>query len=156
MQRGTPYGWWLGSAAEYRLYQTTFAGDTLRIVERPYEPIPFSGSDEESASPRQRLVQEQVRRLPADRRPPDYQRIFFGFIEDEEGYLWVMLTPPPEASGTPLDVFDPTGRSLGLVKAPSHPESWPPPVVRGRMVYAVIKDELDMPYVGVLRIHGRD
>jgi hypothetical protein len=49
-------------------------------------------------------------------------------------------------------VFDTQGRYLGRLRAPVDVGGSPPPVFRGDRIYAVTRDELDVPYIVRLRI----
>ncbi|MFQ5705675.1 MAG: 6-bladed beta-propeller [Gemmatimonadales bacterium] len=152
---GTPYGWWLGRATEYKIHETTFTGDTLRIVERPYDPIELARSKTDSSAQLEKRLRKQARGyLPPP--APDYMPVYFDFMEDEDRYLFVVLTSPSGATDTHVDVFDPAGRYLGGMIALYHVERRPPPVVRHNRMYFVTKDEMDVPYVVVLRILGRE
>jgi hypothetical protein len=51
-----------------------------------------------------------------------------------------------------FDVFAPDGRYLGAVRPEVQVERSPPPVIRGDKVWAVTRDELDVPYVVRLRL----
>ncbi len=152
----TPHGFWVGVATDYRVTLTDFAGDTLRIVERRYEPIPLPKRKRDTTAIPRQALREARRRFPELLPEPDYQPIFQAFVEDDRGYLWVMLTPPADTAGSHLDVFDPAGRYLGMIVAPYHLEHEPRPIVRGATLYALVKDELDVPYVATLHIQGRE
>ncbi|MFQ5703307.1 MAG: 6-bladed beta-propeller [Gemmatimonadales bacterium] len=164
---GTPLGWgrslltpkgrWLGVASDYRLYNTTFDGrDTLRIVERSYERTPFSSAERDSAERQLRDMRKRMMRGSPRISIPEYEKIFQGFVIDDEDYLWVILSRAPEADSTTFDVFDPVGRYLGAVVAPYPVEPRPPPIIRGGKMAFVTKDELDVPYVVTVGIQGRD
>lgn len=51
-----------------------------------------------------------------------------------------------------FDVFAPDGRYLGPVRPDLRLERFPRPVIRGDTVWAVTRDELDVPYVVRLRL----
>lgn len=51
-----------------------------------------------------------------------------------------------------FDVFAPDGRYLGAVRPEVRIDRSPPPVIRGDTVWAVTRDELDVPYVVRLRL----
>ena len=155
VQSGTPYGFWLGTALEYKLHETTFAGDTVRIIERSYDPIGLPQKEADSSAQLEKLLRREARgQLPPP--APDYMPVYYDFMEDEERYLFVVLTSPSGATDTHVDVFDPGGRYLGEMIAPYAIERGPPPIVRHNRIYLVTKDELDVPYVVVLRILGRE
>ena len=69
------------------------------------------------------------------------------------------------ATGSPMnrfaaplafDVFEPNGDYLGRVEAPLGMSLSPRPVVRGDLVWAVTRDELDVPQVTRFRIRELD
>jgi hypothetical protein len=49
--------------------------------------------------------------------------------------------------GRLLDVFDSEGRYLGRVELPFVMERYPTPLFRNGRIYAVTRDDLDVPYV---------
>lgn len=153
----TPRGWWMAVRSEYRLWEVAWSGDTLRIVERVREASPLTDDQRDSA----RQAAREMRRLSrgeVDLDVPDLQPIFDQMLVDDRDYLWVMLTSEPDSEGgTQLDVFDRDGIYLGAVEAPYRAEYYRPrPVVRGDRIAFVTKDELDVQYVVVMRIGGRD
>ena len=103
---------------------------------------------------------------------PDEKPPFRGIFIGERGRIWVRLhqeayqietydTREPERPGevpeqtwfepVVFDVFEPDGRYLGVVKAPEGFSRYPGPVARGDTVWAVVRDDLDVPYV--VRFH---
>lgn len=137
--------------ADYRAFFVDATGDTVRVVERAYEPIP---TDEEEW----RRALEPYRRFrdenPAARcRPPDPERparhpslhlVFF----DRIGRMWVEVET---REGRRWDVFDPRGRLLGSLTAPPRGESLVPWADAGRF-YNVRTDELGVHRLTVYRI----
>ena len=148
----TSRGWWVGRADRYRLWQETRDGDRLRIVEREYTPPELSAAERDSADQYHRDLERRARGSYSDPGVPEHQRIFQSMVEDDEGYLWVLLTPEQDAVGSSLDVFDPEGRYLGGVIAPDRVEPRPLPVIRGDKIHYVTRDELDVQYVVRMRI----
>lgn len=61
---------------------------------------------------------------------------------------------PPERWREPVrfDVFDPDGTYLGQLEAPRGFQTYPRPTISGDTVWAVVEDELDVPYVVRFRI----
>ncbi len=55
-----------------------------------------------------------------------------------------------------FDIFDPRGRYLGRARSDVALWTYRPVVVRGRWVYAVTTDELQVQYVVRAEILGRD
>jgi hypothetical protein len=150
----TPLGWWVGAATDYRLGQLTRAGDTLRVVEREYEPVELSTAQRDSIRDALRPLRQRARNA-ASLPIPEHQRIFDGFVVDNHGYVWVQRSRTPDERATSFDVFDPEGRYLGAVRAPSVVESNPTPLVRDdRMAFATTT-ELGVQFVVTVRIRGR-
>ncbi|HSG82619.1 MAG TPA: hypothetical protein VLC48_10235, partial [Gemmatimonadota bacterium] len=103
---------------------------------------------------------------------PPYQSFFVA----EDGRLWVQLHQEayqievdedateshapghievPVASWiepVAFDVFEPDGRYLGMVRAPEGFQMNPTPVARGDTVWAVVLDEMEVPYIVRFRI----
>jgi hypothetical protein len=150
--------WW-GVGASYRLIQLRGDVDTVRIVEREFEPVPVTEADVEDvlASPLYEQFERFGGTIDRSRIPPTkpaYERI----LEDDRGFLWVWPTGALEDRGRFLDVFDPEGRYLGRVEAPApiSPEVVdPPPLIRGERLVAIVRGELDVPQVLVARVEGR-
>jgi hypothetical protein len=55
-----------------------------------------------------------------------------------------------------FDVFEPDGRYLGMVRAPEGFATSPRPFIRGDTVWAVVRGELEVPYVTRFHIQHRD
>ncbi len=141
----------------YRLYHRSLAGDTTRIVERRYDPIPVDDIDREAVRERFARYGEQATNAIIVARIPDVKPAFESFVVDDLGYLWVVRT---SATGQDMslkdatfDVFDPEGRYLGTVDVDVG--RYPPPRIIGNQLAGVVRDEFDTPYVVVYRIEGR-
>lgn len=150
----TPLGWWVGVATDYRLWQLTRAGDTVRLVEREHEPVGLATAQRDSIRDAMRLLRQRARgaaSLPI----PEHQRIFDRIVVDNRGYVWVQLSRTLDERVTSFDVFDPEGRYLGAVKAPSVVESNPIPVVRDDRMAYVTTNELGVQFVVTVQIRGR-
>ena len=111
---------------------------------------------------------------------PEVKPPFKGLFVDQSGRIWVRLHQPaepvaPEALGASeadtlaapgeaegaettwrepivFDVFEPDGRYLGQVHAPSGFRTHPQPVIRGDMVWAVVAEPSELPNVVRFRI----
>jgi sugar lactone lactonase YvrE len=141
---------WSGITDRYRIVQQRLGGDTARIVERPYDPLPITAEEREEAVEGLKWFTEQGGKIDLSR-IPDTKPAFTGFFVDHGGRLWVRpSTASAEAQNT-FDVFDTEGRYLGRLRSPVDIGSYPPPVFRGDRIYAVTRDELDVPYVVRLR-----
>jgi len=150
----TPHGWQTGDKYTYRLATETYARDTVRIIERVHDTERLSQAEHDSAS----RFERQLRSNSAQRGyvvETSDRPVFQTLLEDDRGYLWVLLAPEPDDVQGRFDVFDEVGRYLGQVAAPDRVEYLVAPIVRGTTMYYVTKDELDVPYVVVAKIEGR-
>lgn len=150
----TPSGWWVSVVSDYRLWELTRSGDTVRVVEREHETVGLPSAERDSIRDAMRGLRQRARgaaSLPI----PEHQRIFDWIVVDNRGYVWVQLARTADEPVTSFDVFDPEGRYLGAVKAPSVVESNPPPVVRDARMAFVTTDQLGAQFVVTVRIRGR-
>lgn len=141
-------GLWFGSSDRYRIVQRTLEGDTLRIIDRPYEPIPVQDEERERALERDFL--QRMRDAGADVDPglvPDHKPAFQAFLITSGGYVWVRPTPADTSGGTRYDVFNPKGRYLGRVGLPVDISTRPTPIIKNGNLYGVTRDELGIEYV---------
>lgn len=132
---------WSGLSSDYRIVQQRVTGDTVRIVERPAPALPVS-AEERKAEVRglEWFVRQGGRVDPA--RIPATKPAFLAFFVDAAGYLWVQRSLTESAEGQIIDVFDPSGRYLGLLRTPLRLLLEHPPIVRGDTAYAVTTDSL--------------
>lgn len=163
-----------GDPARYSIDVPREAG-VLRI-QRDFEPIPVASGEE--ANRRARIVHDMRQTEPGwdwdGPAIPGTKPAFRGLMMDEDGRLWVHLhtlgvripddeieRPGPDASGPPpvewretirFDVFDVDGSYLGRVEAPKGFDTDVRPAITGNRVWAVVHDELDVPYVVRFRI----
>ncbi len=144
---------WFALTGEYRLGELTQAGDTLRVITREFTRFPVTGADIDSAIADLEWFTSQGGKIDRSKFPgtkPAIERFFL----DEAGNIWVI--PVVEGGGRERggtwDIFDPQGRYLGRLTTPVVINSFPPPLFRDGMIYAVTPNELDVPYVVVLRV----
>lgn len=142
---------WFSITDAYRLYEQTLDGDTLRIVEKPFEPLPVGSEELDEAIERLDWFTEQGGRLDRSR-IPDRKPALEGFFFDDRDNVWVRPVTEEALEDRVFDVFDPEGRWLGRVESPVALSSSPAPRFHGDVVYGVTRDELDVPYVVRLRI----
>lgn len=172
----SPLGYMVGGlSTDYRIDLFRTDEPVLRI-EKEWTPVPVL--TEEGEERRRRITESLSRQYGSwswngpsipDTKPP-----FKDVLVSEEGDLWVVLSSravpvmtPAEAreeearTGRPVlrfneplafDVFRPDGRYLGPVNAPPEFRIDPVPVIRGDTVWAVDRDELDIPRVTRYRI----
>jgi hypothetical protein len=142
--------WW-GITDQYRLVQQRVEGDSIRIIERAYEPLPVQEVEAQNAlEPTASIGQPgwSVEGPPV----PDFKPAFRSFFLDDSGHLWVYPHLAPEDDGRVLEIFDPVGRFLGRVRLPFVVDMSIMPLVRGGALYAVTRDEFDVQYVARVRI----
>jgi hypothetical protein len=145
----TDGGMWSGVSGEYRLFRQTLAGDTVREISRAYEHHPVTAAERDSAIARLSGFTRQGGRVDPSR-IPDRKPAFSRIEVAPDGHVWVRVTPPAGAAGTPFDVFDPAGRYLGEVRFPTRVSS--ALLFRGDRIYAVTLDSLDVASVVRFRI----
>ncbi len=145
----TPTGdLWLGVSDRLRLHRVSFGGDTVRIVEKPFTPVPVTPAEREQAIEGLAWFTEQGGRIDASRIPAT-KPAFGALFEDPDGFLWVAtIGETGDESG--YDVFDADGRYLGLVRAGVQAQMQP--VIGDDAMYTVVRDEFEVPYVVRLRI----
>lgn len=148
------YGVWSGVSDRYRIHHQSLEGDTLRAVERELEPVSVTPAEKDEALASLKWFTDRGGRIDPSR-IPSRKPAFTDLSRDDSGYLWVQPSLPADTEGSVLDVFDPEGRYLGVVRSGIALGSFPPMLVRGDRLYAVVRDELEVPYVVRYRIEGR-
>lgn len=139
---------WFGRSDRYRVVQRSLGGDTARVVEREWEPVPVTDRD---PVVRRRLRMLRERGLKPDvSRIPDVKPVFRALRADEGGNLWVEVSARSEnVREHPVDVFDPEGRYLGRIELPF---ALYRSAFRGDRVCGVDRDELGVERVTCYRI----
>ena len=151
-------------------------GAGMLRIQRDAAPIPVSAG--ERANQRARIAHNMRQTQPGwdwdGPAIPDTKPMFRNMMTDQDGRLWVHLhavaeripdeeierpdpasnDPPPEEWREPtrFDVFDVDGTYLGQIEAPRGFARSPRPAIKGDRVWAVVRDELDVPYVVRFRI----
>lgn len=138
---------WEGVNDRYRFVSRSLVGDdTLRIIEREYEPVAVSGADRDSALiSLEDFVKEGGRIDPS--RIPGTKPAYSAFFLDRDENVWVLPFTETAQQDRLVDVFDPEGRYLGRVSLPFKLQSSPWPVITDRHLYAVTEDDLGVQYV---------
>jgi len=172
----SPLGYAVGGVStDYRI-DLFRAGEPVLRIERDFDAVPVKADEAEE---QRRRVTENLRRQypgwqwngPAipGAKPP-----FRDVITSWEGDVWVQLSQEgyptmtvgeareeEQRTGRPqvryaepaaYDVFAPTGQYLGRVRVPESFRTDPEPIIRGRNVWAVTRDELDVATVVRFRI----
>lgn len=142
---------WFGVTGDYRLFKTNLDGDTLRVVSREHESIAVTEADiERELEGFDDFLREGGK---VDRsRIPAVKPAFRTFFLDDANRLWVMPMTSNADEGRLLDVFDSEGRYLGRVQLPFVIQRYPTPLFRNGRIYAVTRDDLEVPYVVSARI----
>ena len=152
---GPDGSFWFGTTDQYRLVQRTLDGDTLRIVEKAWTPLPVTQAERDTAMAMEYI--QEIRSGGGDVDPgriPANKPAWSIFWLDDRGYLWVV--PMRERGTDPrADVFDPDGTLLGSVGLPPG-MSFMAPLVVGDRMYVIVRDEMEVAYVVVGRLVGRD
>ena len=126
----------------------------MRIVQRFREADRLSIAERDSAKRHEKQMQRRVTQGEYDVETT-LRPIFQKLVLDDLDHLWVMLSSEPEDEHTRFDIFDPSGKYLGQLMAPHLVDRLVLPMIRGGRIYYVTKDELDVPYVAVADIRGR-
>ena len=142
---------WAGLTGDYRIFQLSWEGDTLRSIRRAYESLPVTSSDLEDAKERLDWFIEAGGKADWSR-IPSTKPAFDDFVIDDAGYLWVQMNAENEKEARLFDVFDPAGRYLGEVLAPFPVDFNHAPIFRDGYMYAVTEDGLEVPFVVRARI----
>ncbi len=174
----SPLGYLLGGLPTRYALDLFIAPDQVVRIERgDWTPVPVLAAEKDE---QERIITADLRQLdpswqwnadPIPSTKPPYTRIYVG----ERGRIWVHLHQeaiqiesaeveetrpggvPPQTWIEPVafDVFEPDGRYLGMVRAPEGFSTNPRPMMRGDTVWAVVRGELDVPYIVRLHIqHG--
>jgi len=142
---------WVGLSDRLAMHRISLAGDTTLIVQGVYDPVPVTAAERDSAI----ATFDRLREMDGNADPsrvPEHKPAFQSFLVDDQGDLWFVRSLPAGRTGTVMDVFDGDGRYLGAVESDLRIERIPRPVVRRGAFYAVVKDEMTVPYVVRLRI----
>lgn len=140
---GAVWGMWTG---EYRLFELTAAGDTVRTITRAFTPLPVTDEDRAQAREDLKWFTDQGGRADWSR-IPDTKPATRDFFLDDEGNVWVEPMTTDAETGFIRDIFDADGRYLGAVRLPFALASFPVPIVRDGMLYGVTRDDLDVAYI---------
>lgn len=136
---------WTARSGAYAITKMDPSGDTLLVLHMEAAPLPVTADDLERwrAPMRERLgpVVADLERLI-----PDHKPLLTRLLADDEGRLWVGRTVPTDEA--PLfDVFDDDANYLGSVRLFERMSEMVAPVVRNGRAYALVRGELDEPYV---------
>lgn len=146
------YFWIAPNTATYEISKVSPAGDTVLTIRRPSDPHPVTSAEVDSAVATLKWFTDQGGKVDRSKFPstkPAIRRVF----APGDGHVYVVPVTDEFGSGylttsDALDVFGPDGRYLGRLDLPEGMRtSNPEPVFHGDHVLAVVRDELDVPYV---------
>jgi len=151
------YFWVAPSTATYEVSQVSLVGDTLLTIRRPSAPHRVTSAEVDSAVATMSWFTDQGGKIDRSKFPstkPALSRV----LAPGDGHVYVVPVTDEFGSGylstsAVVDVFGPDGRYLGRLDLPEGmATSNPEPVFRGDHVLAVVRDELDVPYVVRFRL----
>ncbi|MGD2215351.1 MAG: hypothetical protein PVJ64_01290 [Gemmatimonadales bacterium] len=178
----SPLGYMVsGLTTRYAIELYVAPDSVLRIERGDWQPVPVKPEERDE---QERIITANLRQVdpgwrwsgdPIPEGKPPYQRLFVA----EDGRIWVWLhqeaykidaaddsseedepgriPEPTWTESVAFDVFEPDGRYLGTVRAPDGLATYPTPVARGDTLWAVVEDELDVPYIVRFHIeHGTE
>ncbi|NNG15645.1 MAG: hypothetical protein HKM89_04125 [Gemmatimonadales bacterium] len=172
----SPLGYMVGGlSTKYAIDLYKAPDRVLRIERTDWEPVPVLPEEKEE---RERITTANMRQTQPDWRwngdpIPDNKPPYRGMYVGARGRIWLLLhqeakriesdeieearpgeVPSPTwIEPVAFDVFEPDGRYLGMVRAPDDFARYPRPFMRGDTVWAVVRGELEVPYV--VRFHIR-
>jgi len=177
----SPLGYMVGGlSTSYAVNLYTAPDRVLRIERANWEPVPVLS---EEKAEREAIMTANMRQTQPNWRwngdpMPDTKPPYRGLYVGADGRIWMLLHQKAEkiaeeelASEEPapgevpeqtwiepvaFDVFEPDGRYLGMVRAPEGFARYPRPYMRGDTVWAVVRGELEVPYVVRFHIQHRD
>lgn len=145
---------WFGVNDRFRIVGQVLGGDTVRIIEKDFEPAPVTQADREAAMESLGFFSRQGGQVDPSKIPAT-KPAFTEFLIDDQGYFWFAPGARNSDEGWVFDVFDPEGRYLGRTRSNVRLGNLSTVRIRGEYLYGVTRDELDVPYVVRARILGR-
>lgn len=140
-------GLWRTNGASYEVLRLNEAGDTTLIISAEVAATPVTDSDRADFIAREieeeptlvRTAENLAAAMPATK------PVISDLLVDDEGTLWVRRGG---REGAPLfDLFSRDGVYGGAVRLDFQPAPYLPIRVRDGRLYAVVRDDLDVPYV---------
>lgn len=127
-------------------------GDTVRLIERPHDPVALTDQEWQAATADFETFREEWPTVVCEPRSierPESKPALAYLMVDPDGRLWVERYT---ADGTAWEVFDGEGRLIGTLAGFDYTEDVPP-TVRGEAIAWVSLDELEVQrvHVGVIR-----
>lgn len=128
----------------YRVTRWVPGADTSLVIEteRPSPPVDFQVADSIA-----RAYEERFGAALDRSKIPEIAPAIEALFADDEHRLWVQVRMTDDSIHT-FDAYDAgDGEYLGTLVTPHRIETRPWPVIRDDTVWAVVLDELDVPYV---------
>ena len=143
---------WLATSDDMSFSKIDLNTDTALVVKRVYDPVPVTEADRDRVlSPLSAMDGMNGNADPAD--IPEFKPAFRSFTVDDVGQLWVFPSMHTDALGTLIDVYNSDGKYQGQLETQERLRMLPTPVVGNASLYAVVRDEMDVPYVVKYSIH---
>lgn len=141
-------GLWMTDGSAYRIARLDDSGDTLMIVEAGVPPPSVTEEDRDVLVSSMLERGEEFRRAAEDLANvlPETKPAISGLVVDDEGRLWVRRGED-ERREPRFDVFGPDGTFEMAVRLGFRPAPYLAIRIRDGRVYALVRDELDVPYV---------
>ena len=143
-------------ATRLEVARWTPPADTSLIMRSLRQPVPVATTERDSAMADVRASLEETLLGPPSLDPsrvPSTKPPTYGLSLDQRGHLWVRITDEYSAT-TIYDLFEPNGRHSETMAFPFRVDVWIPPIVRGDMVWTVVRDESDVQYVVRSRVRA--
>ncbi len=141
----------------YRVTRWVPGGDTTLVFESSRPPVPVSRAERDSVIA---MISDRIRDAGGDAdldwsRIPTTKPAIVGLFLAENGDIWVRVSTPGDSTAL-YDVFTADGRYTGTARASLNISPWLPPVIRGDRFYALVLDDLGVPYVVRARLRAED
>jgi len=140
---------WCGMNDRYLITKTGLGRDVpVAVVRRAAEPLPVTREDREKA------LAPSRERFPGavfdESRIPKVKPLVERLVVDDRSRLWVKRTSGD--GHTQFDVYTPEGKPVAVVDFPLRLDGWAPLRIEGDLVYGIVRNEDDVPFVVRLRI----
>jgi hypothetical protein len=145
---------WCVDTREIRVHEYPIgATDPTRTLVAIVPPEPVTAAERDSAIASVERFKEQVGDAPTDYSLiPPVKAVVEGVSMDDRSRVWVRART---AEGFRLIGFNTDGQPFASVTLPEAPLRWAPVIVRGDLIYAVVTDADDLPYLVRYRIEGQ-
>lgn len=148
---------WVAWSPDYQLALVAPDGDTLRLVERAWDPLPILDAEWDSATVEFEDFREEwpdAGCRPSAPPRPEMKTALRNLLVDTEGRLWVEVYTK---TGTAWEVFAPSGALRGWVEGFPYDERVAPSIRHGLVAW-VSRDSLGVQRAHVARVResGRE